>query len=182
MIDQKEISTVCKFQKTHALKGELNAILDIDSDFVAEGNALIIEMDGIYVPFYAESIRPKGSTSYLIKLDGVNSEGEAKIFVNKPIYALKAELAPFLELEQEDLLDEDDLVGYKVVDAANNVSLGVIASVDSTTENLLFVIETDNGEIIYAPAVDEFIEEVDDAEMTIKMSLPDGLIELNKKS
>ena len=180
MIDQKEIKTIGKFQKTHALKGELNAILDIESDFIAEGNALIIEIDGIYVPFYAQSIRPKGSTSYLIKLDGINSEEEAKVFVNKLIYALKSELAPFLELEEEELLDDEDLIGYRILDATNNDVIGAIEKVDSTTENLLFVIKTNEGDNIYVPAVDEFIQEVDDEEKIIKMILPDGLIDLNK--
>lgn len=180
MIDQKEIKTIGKFQKTHALKGELNAILDIESDFIAEGNALIIEIDGIYVPFYAQSIRPKGSTSYLIKLDCINSEEEAKVFVNKLIYALKSELAPFLELEEEELLDDEDLIGYRILDATNNDVIGTIEKVDSTTENLLFVIKTNEGDNIYVPAVDEFIQEVDDEEKIIKMILPDGLIDLNK--
>lgn len=65
MIEEKDIKAIGKFQKTHALKGELNAILDIDSEYVSEGNAVVVDIDGIFVPFFASSVRPKGSTSYL---------------------------------------------------------------------------------------------------------------------
>ncbi len=59
MIEVNDIVAIGKFQKTHALKGELNAILEIDSEFLEEGNAIIAEIDGIYVPFYIKSIRKK---------------------------------------------------------------------------------------------------------------------------
>lgn len=51
MIEEKDIKAIGKFQKTHALKGELNAILDIDSEYVSEGNAVVVDIDGIFVPF-----------------------------------------------------------------------------------------------------------------------------------
>ena len=41
MIEVNDIVAIGKFQKTHALKGELNAILEIDSEFLEEGNAII---------------------------------------------------------------------------------------------------------------------------------------------
>ena len=63
MIKKEDIVAIGKFQKTHALKGELNALLDIDGDYAADGHPLIIDIDGIYVPFYAETVRPKGAES-----------------------------------------------------------------------------------------------------------------------
>lgn len=64
MITKDEISAVGTLQKTHALKGELNMLLDIDSEYLTSGNPAIIEIDGIYVPFYAESVRPKGASLF----------------------------------------------------------------------------------------------------------------------
>lgn len=179
MINDKEITAVGKFQKTHALKGELNAILDIDAEYITEGHAIIIEVDGIYIPFFASTLRPKGNTSYLVKLDGVDSEQEAKMFVNKTIYALKSELAPFLEIEEEDLRSEDDLMGYEVIEDKTNTVIGKIEGVDSSTQNLLFIIKTPDDKEIYVPAVEEFIIDIDDRTRKLIMRLPDGLLELN---
>lgn len=179
MIAEKEITAIGKFQKTHALKGELNAILDIDGDFISEGNAVIVELDGIYVPFYASGIRPKGSTSYLIKLDGVDSEEEARLFVNKTIFAFKSELAPFLDMEEDELLDEGGLIGYEVIDNETDRAIGKVSDIDSSTSNILFIVTTPLGETVYIPAAEEFIAEINDELKTISMRLPEGLIDLN---
>ncbi|MDE6337600.1 MAG: ribosome maturation factor RimM [Muribaculaceae bacterium] len=179
MIEQKNITAIGKFQKTHALKGELNAILDIDSSFLLEGNAVIVELDGIFVPFYASGVRPKGNTSYLVKLDGIDSEDEARRFVNKIIYALKSELAPFLEVEEEDIADEDELIGYEIIDYDSNKVIGKIEDIDSSTSNLLFIVVSATGDTIYIPAAEEFIMDINDEDKKIYMRLPEGLIDLN---
>lgn len=182
MIEEKDIKAIGKFQKTHALKGELNAILDIDSEYVSEGNAVVVDIDGIFVPFFASSVRPKGSTSYLIKLEGIDSEYDAKDFVNKTIYGIKSELVSFLELDGDDVYEEDDFSGYGVFDDSSKEMIGVVSRVDSSTENLLFVVDTPEGDEVFIPVVDDFIQEINDEDKVIKMSLPDGLIDLSKKN
>lgn len=182
MINQKELKEVGKFQKTHALKGELNALLDIAPDYMTVGNALVVDIDGILVPFYAESVRPKGSKSFLVKLDGVGTEEEAKTFVNKAIYALKRELAPYFDMEEDEIIDEDDLSGFSVIDSESGMEIGKIVHVDSLTENVLFVVATDSGDEVFIPAVDDFIDEIDEDNKLIRVSLPEGLIDLNNKA
>ena len=73
MIEEKDIVQAGKFLKPHGLKGELNAVLDYDAEILEEDYPLIVDMDGIYVPFYAESVRPKGHFSSLVKLEGIDS-------------------------------------------------------------------------------------------------------------
>ena len=179
MIEKSNISAIGKFQKTHALKGELNAILDIDPAFLEAGYAAIVEMDGIWVPFYAASIRPKGTTSYLVKLDGIDTDEEAKKFVNKVIYGLKSDLASFLDIEECELNDEDDLLGYSIIDSETGTLIGSIMGVDSSTSNLLFIVKSPTNEEIFIPAADEFIKNFDDEKRMIEMILPSGLLDLN---
>lgn len=179
MIKDEDIVAIGKFQKTHALKGELNAILDIDPEFLTEGNALIIPVDGINVPFYAESVRQKGSTSFLVKLDGIDSEEEARQFVNKTIFGLRSELAPFLDMEEDELHTGDDLAGYTVVDADTDERIGIVEYVDDTTQNLLLITKTSAGDEVYIPAADGLVEGIDDGKREIYIHIPDGLINLN---
>ena len=162
MIEEKNITPVGKFQKTHGLKGELNAVLDIDFEFFAEGYPLILNVEGAFVPFYAESVRGKGATTSLIKLKDIDSQDEARIFVNEVIYAEKENLKEFMGEAGEDLLLEDDLEGYRVVDE-NLGEIGVISRVDTTTENILFIV-----------AIDEDRREV-------VTTLPEELVNLNQK-
>ena len=177
MIEKKELIEIGKFQKTPALKGELNAVLNIDPEYVEEGNPLIIETDGIPVPFYAESIRPKGASSYLIKLEGVDSVEEADELVNNLIFAPRNDVEDYMG---EELLLGDDLEGYRVVDKDLG-EIGVLESIDSSTENELFVVRTPDDEEVYIPIVDDFIVDIDQENGIINTSLPEGLVDLNVK-
>ncbi len=181
MIEVNDIVAIGKFQKTHALKGELNAILEIDSEFLEEGNAIIAEIDGIYVPFYIKSIRKKGSSSFLIQIDGIDSEDEARVFVNKTIYAEKSSLASFLEIDDEDLFDSDDLIGYSIYDSKSGKEIGKIIFLDTSTQNALFVVETEDGNEIFIPAADDLIIKIDDENKIVEMTLPEGIIDINTK-
>lgn len=76
MIEEKSIISAGKFLKPHGLKGELNVLVEFDSEILEEDYPIIVDVDGIYVPFYAESVRPKGHFSSLVKLQGVDSQEE----------------------------------------------------------------------------------------------------------
>lgn len=180
MIDENNITPVGKFQKTHALKGELNLSLDIDSAFFSEGFPLIVNIDGTYVPFYTESIRGKGVTTSLIKLEGVDSLEEAQEFVNKTVFAEKKDMREFFGSENSELIMEDDLVGFRVVDEKLG-EIGEITHIDSSTENVLFVIVLQDGEEIYVPAADDYILGIDEENREVTTDLPEELINLNRK-
>lgn len=175
MITKDEIIEIGKFQKTHALKGELNALLDVDEDYAADGNPLIVEMDGIFVPFYAESLRPKGSESCLVKLKDVDSQELAQQFVNKNIYALRSELVNYYDVPEDEIVA--DFVGFKIVDRHIG-EVGTVADIDDTTANVLFVVNRPDGSTVLIPVADEFIESIDTDAKLIHTSLPDGLIEM----
>lgn len=176
MINKDRITEIGKFQKTHALRGELNAILNIDEGYVEDGNPLIIEIDGIPVPFYAESIRPKGATSYLIKIKGIDDVEEANQLVNKEIFALRSNLDDYIE--EGDML-QDDLIGFEV-DDEHFGRIGTLEYIDDSTQNELLVVKTDEDEEIMIPLVADFIKEIDEENSLIITSLPDGLVNLNR--
>lgn len=179
MINRDEITPVGKFQKTHALKGELNMISDIDPQYYLEGNPLIIDEDGILVPFFVESVRPKGSTSYLIKISGVDNENEASDFVNKEIYMLSKDADEWLE---EELEESYEFLGYKIEDAGNGGKLvGEITGIEDSTSNVLFIVENPSGEEFFIPSSEDFIESIDDNQKIIRMRIPEGLLDINSK-
>lgn len=179
MIRQEEITAVGKLQKTHALRGELNILLDIDVDYLEDGNPAILDIDGIFVPFYAESIRPKGSFSYLVKFDAIDSEFEAKKLVNKTVYALRDRLKEYLaSIGEDEYALYDDLIGWNVEDTEAG-RIGTIVEIDSNTENELFIVETPGGDTVYIPLTEDFIEKIDEDSKTIFMNLPAGLTDIN---
>ena len=182
MIANSELLEIGKFQKTHGLQGELNVVLDqaVDGDFLGGENPVIIDIDGINVPFYPESVRTKGAESYLLKLKGVDSQAAASAFVNKTMYARKADLAAFLDVEDGDLFTEEELIGYEVIDKKAG-HIGKVIGIDDNTENILLVLENKAGEDVFVPFVDDFIEGIDEGENVIHTDLPEGLVRLNSK-
>ena len=180
MIRKEDIVAIGKFQKTHALQGELNAIVDVQEDYAEDDKPFIVDVDGSYVPFYIESIRPKGSTSYLVKLAGVDSQEEAQQFVNKEIYAMRSDLIDYFETDGETFVDPDDIEGYEVVDSRLG-DLGKVKEVNDATANVLLVVDTPDGDELLVPFVDEFVEEIDQDNKRIVVSLPEGLLEINSK-
>lgn len=180
MIDKNDLVAVGKFHKTHALKGELNAVLDIDPEYAEEGNPLVLELDGIFVPFYTTEIRPKGTTSWLVKLDGVNTEEEARGLVNHRIYAIKEQLKDFMDVEG-DFYGVGEFDGYELHDTVTGRTVGKVKRIDDSTANLLFVIETEDGDEIYVPVAEEWIEEIDEGSRVVTMAVPQGILELNNK-
>ena len=179
MIEEKQLVEVGKFLRPHALKGELNATLDIDPVYFSDGNPMIVNIEGAFVPFYIQSIRGKGNSGFLVLLDGITSQEDARFLVNQPVYADKETLKEYMADEDEEMMLESDLVGLEVIDEEFG-PIGRVKRVDDSTANLLFVIETNEGEEIFIPVADDFIISVNQEEGLIITRLPRELIELNR--
>jgi 16S rRNA processing protein RimM len=181
MILKETLSEIGKFQKTHALRGELNALLDVDEDFFDQDDCILIDMDGIMVPFFVETVRQKGKDSFLVKLDNIDSEYQAKEFVNKVIYADKSAVDDYYGNEEdEDGMYSSEFVGFEIIDETFG-KIGVIDYVDLSTDNPLFEVVDDEDNTVLIPVADEYVIDVQPEQKLLKVNLPQGLISLNKK-
>lgn len=164
---------VGRILKPHGVKGELNVELDDyaepDDDF-APGACLIVEIDGLDVPFFVASARPRGSASILLTLDEISSESEASALVGHTLYVYTD------PDDADDELTAGELVGYEIIDVATDASIGVVEElIELTADNWYFSLQG-SGKLI--PAVDEMILRVDPGARTIIMSLPIGILDL----
>ena len=144
MIREEDLFPIGKFQKTHALKGELNAVHDINEDF----------------------------------LEGVDSEGEARKFVNKTIFGRKEDVRDFVG--EEDIHSLDGLAGYDVEITGHGI-IGKVSGIDDNTANVLLIVERRDGSEIYLPLAEDFIDAIDDDNRTLRMTVPEGLLSINDK-
>ncbi|MDE5827276.1 MAG: hypothetical protein K2H57_06885, partial [Duncaniella sp.] len=76
------------------------------------------------------------------------------------------------------LYNRQDLIGYKVHDVSLG-DIGLISGINDATENVLFLITTPDGNEIFVPVADEYIDDVDYDNETITTDLPEGLVDLN---
>ena len=103
----------------------------------------------------------------MIKFEGIDSLERAKEFANIDVYFPRDIKDNSIDSEEE-TLSYTMLVGFQVND------IGKIAYIDNQTENIMF--ELEDGTLI--PASEELIEDIDVPNKQIKMTIPEGLLDL----
>lgn len=69
MIRREEVYRIGKLGKAHGIKGELSMMIDDDVFDRVDAEYLVLEVDGIMVPFFMEEYRFKTDDTVLVKLD-----------------------------------------------------------------------------------------------------------------
>ena len=91
MINREDVVELGRYNKSHGINGEISATMLCEIDLLDKFSCLISDVDGIFVPFFTENVRPKTDLTALIKIEGIDNEQETRILVNKDIYVLKSE-------------------------------------------------------------------------------------------
>lgn len=191
MILRTELKEIGRLQKPHGINGEINATSPLDAAELAALRCVVLEIEGIFVPFFISSARPKSSQSSLLKIDGIASEAEAAALCPAPFYVLRDDIAR-LEAgddgEDDEEADEEgddegfyaeDLIGY-TVESDDGAFSGEIIDLDDSTDNYLFIVRDSAGRRVMLPVADgSMIEEIDPERHHLTLSLPEGLADLN---
>ncbi len=180
MLEQSQLIPVGRVTHTHGLNGELTVQIDNPVFWETEHCPyLVCEVDGIFVPFFISQCRQQNHTTALLTFDDVPTEEKARFFVGRNLWFDRRCFSPEEAREYDSVNPEEELplVGYSVIDSQAG-PLGKILRVDSQTANLLFIIDH-NGEELMVPAADDLILDIDDDEKTVRMQLPDGLLDLD---
>ncbi len=83
MILRTDITEAGVFNKPHGIKGEISATLDFDID-LSDVKCIVLDVEGIFVPFFIVSVRPKTSETVLITINGIDSEQKARTLTGRP--------------------------------------------------------------------------------------------------
>ena len=169
MIRDEEVYHIGKLGKTHGVKGEISFLFDDDVFDRTDADYLILKIDGILVPFFIEEYRFKSDANAIVKFEDIDTQERARELTGCEVYFPR------------ELADTDDnsiswaaIVGFDIIEAESEKTIGRIASVDDTTLNILF--ELEDGRLI--PASEDLITAVNQQAHTIFMHLPAGLLDL----
>jgi 16S rRNA processing protein RimM len=169
MIKKEEVYRIGRLGKTHGVRGEISFLLDDDVFDRTDADYLILDIDGILVPFFFEEYRFKTDSNALIKFDGIDTQERARELTGCDVYFPRS-----LADEDETSVSWAELVGYSLIDSNTENTIGEIAAIDDTTINILF--ELTDGKLI--PASDELIQHIDTKQHQIEINLPEGILEL----
>lgn len=162
--------------KTHGLRGQMVAELDVDS--VADYRDLtevFVERpagSGKLHRFAVERLTPQAGTRVLLKLKTVDRIEDAELFRGLKLYRPLADLP---ELE-EDQFYFHEVVGYAVVDS-NLGRLGTVESFYELPEQVLLAMRYQEQEVLI-PVVDELVLHADEDTKELHVTLPEGLLDI----
>lgn len=168
MIHHEDVYKIGKMGKPHGVKGEVSFQFDDDIFDRTDADFLILELDGILVPFFIEEYRFRSDSLALMKLEGIDTQERARELTNCEVYF------PREQQGDEENLSWAAIIGFTVVNEKTNTPVGAIAAVDDSTENVLF--ELEDSTLI--PASEDLITNIDTKKRTITIDLPEGLLEL----
>ena len=168
MIKASDVFKIGRLGKSHGVKGEVTFMFDDDIFDRVDSDYLILEVDGILVPFFIEEYRFRSDTVALVKFEDIDTQQRAQELTGCDVYF------PRSLAEEDDTPTLTFLVGFNIVEADTGTTIGRIAAIDDSTANLLF--ELEDGRLI--PANDDLINDIDNKRKVITMTIPEGLLEL----
>ena len=169
MIRREEVYQIGKLGKTHGVRGEISFLFDDDVFDRTDADYLILDIDGILVPFFIEEYRFKTDSNAIMKFEGVDTQERARELTGCDVFFRRD-----MSDEDSEHLSWSQIVGYQLVNAVSGANVGTIASVDDSTINILF--ELEDGMLI--PASEELITDIDKDNKTITIALPEGILDL----
>ncbi len=169
MIKKEDVYKIGRIGKAHGVKGEVTFNFNDDVFDRVDAEYLILEVDGILVPFFMEEYRFRSDSTALVKFEDIDTQDRARELTNCDVYFPRE-----LSDNDEEEISWSFLVGFSIVDAQNGKNVGTIASIDDNTMNILF--ELEDGTLI--PASEELITDIDKDNKTITIALPEGILEL----
>ena len=175
MIRTEEVYKIGKIGKPHGVKGEVSLMFSDDVFDRVDADYLVLMVDGILVPFFFEEYRFKSGETALVKFCDIDTKEQAQELTGCDVFFPKK-----LSDRDENKLTWDELEGFEILNADDNESrIGTLSYVDDATENVLFGVEKPDGNEVLIPASDEFIISVDAENRKIRVSLPEGLLDLS---
>lgn len=151
------------------LKGELKVYCYTDRKERFE------ELEQIWLEdrtYSIQRVRYQGNVA-ILKLRGIDDRNQAEAQKNKGVYIEEADL----ERLPEGTYYVRDLIGTAVSDETGK-PLGSLSDVIQNSAQDLYEVKTGEGKKILIPAVKEFILDIDMERKSMKVKLPEGLLDL----
>lgn len=178
MIRNDEVFKIGYITKHRGLRGEVEMSFTDDCFDTGSADYLVLDMDGILVPFFWEEYSFKNNDIAILKFEDIDNEEQARRLVGHAVFYPKNHVDLPNDEEAAMLSSYKALTGFHVSDQ-NGKSLGVVTHVDDSSSNILLTIENDEGEELMIPFHNDFLLHFDLRERTLQLHLPEGLLDLN---
>lgn len=173
MVTRSEVYKIGRLGKPHGVQGELSFAFTDDIFDRVEADYVFLDRDGLLVPFFIAGYRFQSDSLALITFDGIDTQEQARELTGSDVFFPKA-----LSDSDSETITWDEIVGFRLLNAASGEVVGTIQSVDDSTQNVLFNVVDAQGHSVLLPASEPLIAHVDTVAKTVEMHLPEGILDL----
>lgn len=170
MIREEEVIYIGRITRYRGIIGEVELQFTNDAFDRGEAEYLVLNRDGILVPYFWEEYRFKNDSTVILKLMNIDTEAAAKRLVGAEVFYPAAAIC---EEDADTLPSLKALVGFEVSDQQGR-SLGRITDVDDSSVNILLLLSS--GHLI--PYHDDFLLHYDLQKKVLQLNLPEGILDL----
>ncbi len=140
-------------------------------------DAIFLKINGLEVPFFVEDIEIEDDLAY-IKFEEFSNPDDIKKFNGGSLYIRERDIKEETRKKSK-IRIQDDFVDYIIIDKDTKKTMVIVSIVEYPHQIIANVIHPQNKDkTIKVPLVEELITSIDDAQKTIYMDLPEGLLEL----
>ena len=172
-MEKKDCFFIGSIFKLHGYKGKIilfneNSV-SLNFDKI---KYLLIEKDGILIPFFLNKINSYKSDNFLIEFEDINSENQAKELLKCKVYTSKN-----LIFQSEENSLEKQILGFKIIDKEFG-ELGNIQIIDNQSSQALVFVKNNNKEFCF-PLNNQFIHSIEIEQKVVYTKIPKEIIDLN---
>ena len=178
MIHHKDTVAIGRINKSRGLKGEVEMYVTDDVFADTECPYLLLDRDGLLVPFFWEEYRFKSERVAIVKFEDCETEDAARQLVGSEVRFPISELP---SVDESATYRPRRLEGFTLCDDEGR-SIGIIESVDESTANVLLHVRTNMPTPVLIPFHPDLIASFDADNCQLWLHIPDGLLEMNDNS
>lgn len=175
MIRRNEVFSIGHISKTRGLVGEVELNFTDDIFDRGESEYLILDIDGILVPFFWEEYRFKNDKT-AISIEDIHDDKTSRRLLGCQVFYPISEIPE--DEDTSELPSFNALTGFRIIDG-NGQYIGTVSAVDTSSSNILLYLDTENGKEIIIPFHDDFLLDYNMSRRELKVNLPEGVVDLN---
>uniref|UniRef100_A0AB33JCR3 Ribosome maturation factor RimM n=1 Tax=Prevotella sp. GTC17259 TaxID=3236795 RepID=A0AB33JCR3_9BACT len=173
MIKAEEVYKIGRIGKPHGVKGEVSMSFSDDVFDRVEADYLVLEIEGILVPFFMEEYRFHGEETALVKFCDIDTQEQARQLTGSNVFFPR-----YLSDSDAENVTWAEIIGWTVRNSNDGAVAGKIQHVDDSTINTLFEVVTPDGREVLIPASDDLIAGIDHDRHEISLAIPEGIMGL----
>ena len=173
MIRRNDVVLLGKLVKPHGTGGSvLVRFEDLRAEDIRDMGTVFIDIDGLLVPFFVESLREKSTGTAVVKFEGINSPSGIGEFAGNKVYIDRSNIRH----KKRAVTGLPDLTGYKIEDHRLGF-VGIAGEITGIANNPLLHVQSGDREFL-VPVHEDIILEINHQKKLITINAPEGLFDL----